>query len=170
LAEDEREEFLSRGKGGRQRRRVRKDGWSARKIQIFLDHYAVSGNAGEACRAAGMYEGAAYRLRRRDPDFAGQYDEALAVSKLRLEEMAIQYAKTGGRIVPVEPGEIAPVDLANFDPELALKILNRNRPSQNGNGRGAGAKPRRASKAELIETAVKLLGVLKRRRAKRAAG
>ena len=79
------------------------------------------------------------------------------------------YAKTRGRVVPVEPGEIAPVDLTNFDPELALRILSRNRPSQNGNVHRVGPKPRRASKAELIEAAVKLLGVLKRRRAKRAA-
>jgi hypothetical protein len=165
---EENDAFVSRGKIGRQVRRVRKDGWSARRRQIFLDHYAESGNATEACRAAGMYEGAAYGLRRRDPDFARQYDEALAVSKLRLEEMAIQYAKTGGRIVPVEPGEIAPVDLANFDPELALKILSRSRPSQTPNSR-VGAKPRQASREELIEAALKLLAMLKRRRAKRAA-
>lgn len=167
--EEEREAFVSRGKAGRQVRRVRKDGWTARKLQTFLDHYAVSGNAAEACRAAGMYEGAAYQLRRRDPEFARQYDEAHAVAKLQLEEMAIQFAKTKGRMTPVEPGEIPPPDLANFDPELALRILSRNRPSQNGNAHGVGARPRRASKAELTEAILKLLAVLKRRRAKHSA-
>jgi hypothetical protein len=164
----ESEQFVSRGKAGRQLRRVRRDGWTARKREIFLDEYATHGNAAAACRAAGMDEGAAYRLRRRDPEFAEQYDQSLAVAMLRLEEMAIQYAKSGGRMAAVEPGEIPPVDIANFDPELALKILNRNRASQAG-GKPAGAKPRRASKAELTAVILKYLAVLKRLRAKRCA-
>jgi hypothetical protein len=168
---DEPEKFVSRGKAGQQVRKVRDDGWTARKREIFLDDYAENGNAAAACQKAGMAEGAAYRLRRRDPDFARQYDDAHAVCKLRLEEMAIEYARTQGRMVPVEPGETPPVDLANFDAELALKILSHARPSTNGNASRVGARPRAASRAELIEALVKLLAMLKKRRAKaRRAG
>lgn len=160
------EKFVSGGKAGRQVRKVRDDGWTARKREIFLDHYAETGNAAAACRKAGMAEGAAYRLRRRDPDFARQYDDAHEVCKLRLEEMAIEYARTGGRIVPVEPGETPPADLANFDFDIALRILNRPRPSTNGNASRVGARPRAASRDELIGAIMKGLAMLKKRRAK----
>jgi hypothetical protein len=164
---NEPERFVSRGKTGRQMRKVRKDGWTARKREIFLDHYAASGNAAEACRAAGMSANAAAVLRRRDPEFAAQYDAAHEMSKLHLEELTIQYAKTGGRTVAVEPGEIPPVNLAHFDPELALRILQRPRPSLRPYRGRTGRPPQRASKAELIAAINKLLDVAERRQAKR---
>jgi len=160
------EKFVSGGKQGKQIRQVRKDGWTARKREKFLDHFAATGNAREACRAAGMAEGAAYQLRRRDPDFAAQYDEAIGFAKVRLEELAIEYAKTGGRMAKVEPGEIPPVDMAAFDPELALKILRLPRPSADGNRSRVGARPRYASKEELTHAILKGLDALGRRLAK----
>jgi len=165
------EKFYSRGKKGRvQRRKVRKDGWSARRREIFLDHYAATGNASESCRAAGMSEGAASRLRRRDPEFAAQYDAAHAAALIRLEGLVAQYAETKGRIVAVEPGEVPPVDMANFDPELALKVLSRRRPSSSGFADRCGARPRRASKPELVASIRRLVAVVKKRRARSAAG
>jgi hypothetical protein len=143
--------------------RARHDGWTAARREIFLDHYAENGNAAAACRAAGMDEGAAFRLCRRDPEFAAQYAESFAISRLHLEEQAILFAKTGGK-ASATSGETAP-DLANFDFDRVLSILNRARPSV-GYARPSGARPRAASEAELIETAVKLLGMLKKRRAK----
>ncbi len=160
------ETFVSRGKAGRQVRKVRADGWNARRREIFLDHYAASANAAEACRAAGMYEGAAYQLRRRDPDFARQYDEAHAVALLRLEEMAVRYAATGGRTAPVEPGATPPGDIAAFDPEFALKVLSRPWPGREGRAPRRGAPLRRASKAELTGSILRLLDALDRRLAK----
>jgi hypothetical protein len=166
---EEPERFYSRGKDGRvQLRKVRKDGWSARRRARFLDHYAATGNASEACRAAGMSEGAAARLRRRDPEFAAQYDEAHATALVRLEGLVVQYAETKGRVVPIEPGEVPPVDLANFDPELALRVLARRRPTVSGFASRCGAKPHRASKAELVASIQRLVAVVKKRRAKRA--
>lgn len=159
---EERKKPASRGKAG-QVGKVRHDGWTAARRETFLDHYAENGIATEACRAAGMDGGAAYRLCRRDPEFAAQYAEAFAISRLRLEELAVLYAKTGGR-APAEPGGAPPPDLANFHPDFALSILNRARPSVAG--RRSGPRPRAAGKAELIETAVKLLGMLKKRRAR----
>ena len=160
---EERKKPQSGGKAGGQARKVRHDGWTAARREIFLDHYAEHGNAAAACRAAGMDGGAAYRLCRRDPEFAAQYAEAFAISKLHLEELAVLYAKTRGQ-APAGPDGTPPPDLANFDPNFALSLLNRQRPSVTGRGRGP--RPRAASVAELIETAVKLLGMLKKRRAK----
>lgn len=149
----------SRGKAGPVGK-VRHDGWTAARREIFLDHYAEHGVATEACRAAGMDGGAAYRLCRRDPEFAAQYAEAFAISRLRLEELAVLYAKTKGRA----PGGTPPPELANFDPDFTLSILNRSRSSLHG--RPGGSRPRAASRAQLIETGMKLLGMLKKRRAK----
>jgi hypothetical protein len=163
-----REERKRRESGGEAGpvRKVRHDGWTAARREIFLDDYAEHGNAARACRAAGMDEGAAYRLCRRDPEFAADYAAAFAISKLHLEELAVLYAKTGGQ-APAGPGGTPPPDLANFDPNFALSLLNRHRPSMTG--RPGGSPPRAASVAELIETAVKLLGMLKKRRAKARA-
>jgi hypothetical protein len=159
---EERKKTGARGKAGPVGK-VRHDGWTAARREIFLDHYAEHGNARAACRAAGMDEGAAYRLCRRDPEFAAHYAEAFAISKLHLEELAVLYAKTRGQ-APAGPGGTPPPDLANFDPNFALSMLNRQRPSVTGRGRGP--RPRAASEAELIETVVKLLGILKKRRAR----
>jgi hypothetical protein len=163
------ERFFSRGKDGRvQRRAVRKDGWSAGRRAIFLDHYAATGNASEACRAAGMSEGAAYRLRRRDPEFAAQYDEAHAIALVRLEGLVAQYAETKGRIVPVEPGEVPPVDMANFDAELALKVLARRRPTGSGFASRCGPKPRVATREEVEAAVLKVLDKVEKRLAREA--
>jgi hypothetical protein len=154
---------VSRGKAAGPVRKVRHDGWTAARREIFLDDYAEHGNAGRACRAAGLDKGAAYRLCRRDPEFAASYAEAFAISKLGLEELAVLYAKTGGK-APAGPDGAALPELANFDPNFALSLLNRHRPSLTGSR--CGPRPRAASIAELMETAVKLLGMLKKRRAK----
>lgn len=153
----------SRGNAVGQVGKPRCDGWTAARREIFLDDYAEHGIASAACRAAGMDGGAAYRLCRRDPEFAAQYAEAFAISKLHLEELAILYAKTKGR-APTEPGGALLPGLANFDPDFTLRILNRSRSSLAA--RRSGPRPRAASEAELIGTAVKLLGMLKKRRAK----
>lgn len=163
---DEPERIASVGKDGPQVRRARADGWTARKREKFLDHYAATGNAAEACRHAAMAEGAAYRLRRRDPEFAQQYEEAHAVAKARLEELLIQFARTSGRMEPVEPGEIPPLDPENFDPELAIKVLRHARPSRDGNASGVGARPRAATTAELVKAIKKLLAMVAKRRAR----
>jgi hypothetical protein len=153
---------VPRGKAG-PARKARHDGWTAARREIFLDHYAENGNAAEAARAAGLSERGVYSLCRRDPEFAAQHAHAFAISRLRLEEMAILFARTGGK-APGAAGETMP-DFANFDFDRVLGILNRNRPSV-GDARPSGPRPRAASEAELIETAMKLLGMLNKRRAK----
>jgi hypothetical protein len=162
---DEPDEHVSNGKNGPQRRRVRRDGWTKVKRAIFLDHYAASGNAAAACRNAGMDERAAYRLRRRDAGFAGLYDEAHAVAKVRLEGLVLEFAETG-RIDTGEGGS----DGSGFDPELALRAARHPRPSIGGYAQRTGPRPRRASKDELTKRLFRNLAVVKKRRARRAGG
>ncbi len=160
------EKFVSRGKAGMQVRRRRADGWTKRKREIFLDHLRATSNARASAEAAGMSEGSAHKLRDRDPEFAADWDAALREADVRLTGKLIVYVETGGKPVPSrDDGEPAEAPMEDFDPNLALKVLTLNRQSQAGKRRG-GPAPKRASVAELIEAGVKLLGMMKRRRAK----
>jgi hypothetical protein len=163
------EECVSRGKNGHQVRRRRSDGWTKRKREIFLDHLGATSNVRASARAAGMTEGSAHKLRARDPDFAALWDAALREADVRLTGKLIVLAETGGKPAPErEDGEPAEAPMENLDKDLALKLLALNRQGQAGKRRG-GAAPKRASAEELLEAGVKLLGMLKRRRAQRQA-
>jgi hypothetical protein len=168
-SEEEREEFVSGGKNGRQVRKRRKDGWTRAKRIIFLDHLRATSNARDSARAAGMTEGSAHKLREREPEFAALWNDALREADVRLTGKLIVFAETGGKPVPErEDGEPAEAPMEDFDPDLALKILTLNRQSQVGKRRG-GPRPKSASPEELVEAGVKLLGMMKRRRARLAA-
>lgn len=55
-------------------------GWTARKKAVFLDHLAQTGNVRAACARVGMSREAAYRLRRRDADFARGWGAAMVLA------------------------------------------------------------------------------------------
>lgn len=55
-------------------------GWTARKKTVFLDHLAQHGNVRAACARVGLSREAAYRLRRRDPDFARGWGAAMVLA------------------------------------------------------------------------------------------
>lgn len=164
---EEPDKFVSRGKTGVQVRRRRRDGWTARKREIFLNHLRVTSNVAASARAAGMTEGSGHKLRARDPEFAAQWEAALREADTRLTGKLIVLAETGGKPLPErEDGEPPEAPIEDFNADLALKILALNRQSQAGKKRG-GPKPRSASPEELLEAGVKLLGMMKRRRAVR---
>ena len=171
MAEDEaeREEYVSRGSSGRQVRKRRRDGWTLRRRTLFLDHLRVTSNVRASARAAGMTETTAYKLRARDPEFASRWDEALKEAEVRLTSRLIVLAETGGKAVPErEDGEPAEAPIEHFDKELALRLLALNRRSQAAKRHPAPA-AKSASREELVEIGVKLLGKIKRERARLAA-
>ncbi|HKR24067.1 MAG TPA: hypothetical protein VJS15_02320 [Allosphingosinicella sp.] len=163
--------YVARGKNGRQVRKRRRDGWTRRARQGFLDHFRATCNAAASARAAGRTEGSAHKLRARDPDFAAEWDAALVDADARLTGKLILFAETRGKPQPEtdEAGEPAVAPIADFDPELALKLLRHHRSSLAGRPRRGGPKPKRASNEELIGAVVTLLGLIKRRRARQAA-
>jgi hypothetical protein len=164
---EEPDKFVSRGKTGAQVRRRRRDGWTERKREIFLNHLRVTSNVAASARAAGMTEGSAHKLRARDPEFAAQWKAALREADTRLTGKLIVLAETGGKPLPErEDGEPSEAPMEDFNANLALKILALNRQSQEGKRRG-GPRPKNASPEELLEAGVKLLGMMKRRRAVR---
>lgn len=160
------EDHLGKGKRGLQRRKARKDGWTVARRRVFLDEFAATGNARWACARAGMTEGSAYQLRRRDPEFARQYDEVVEIAEARLESLLIEFAETKGRAIDLAAGAPPPVDMANFDPELALKVLSRRRPSRDKAMRRVGPRPQYASRDDLVSSIMRLIGAVERRRAR----
>jgi hypothetical protein len=165
---DERDEYLSK-RTGRVRKR-RKDGWTKRDIATFLAHYRMTGNVTASAAAAGKSARAAANLRAVDAAFAAQMDAAEDAYDRRLESKVALFAETGGRLPPPrEDGEPAEAPLEDFDPHLALAFLNYKRAKREARGRRGGPRPKSVSLDELVETFVKYMGMLKRRRARRAA-
>lgn len=162
--EDGREEFISLGPVEKKVRKRRKDGWTRRDIQNFLAHYRVTGNITTSTAAAGKHVGSFYGLRDRDPVFAADAERARGESLLRLQSKAIVYAETGGKLPPRgEDGEPVEAPMDMFDPEYALKVLALERNRREGRLTRCGPRPRSASKEELVQAVMKLLGMLKRR-------
>jgi len=77
------------------RHRVRHDGWTGERQQGFVAALKTAGNVRDACRAVGLSNTSAYRLRRRDRQFAREWDAALAQSATALEAVAYARAVEG---------------------------------------------------------------------------
>jgi len=146
-----------------QARKERKDGFTAAKKRIVLDHIATCCNLKAAAEAAGITPETVNYHRRRDPVFAGQFDEALEIGYGNLEAQMIALAAGGW---PDGPGpdspEPAPEPLPP-DRELGLHLLRlRRKAGEKRTGR-AGYAPRRVSEKALDESLLAKLEVLNRR-------
>lgn len=159
--EVEPDKYIRAGKNGKlQISAVRKDGWTMRRRSAFLDHLAATCNVRASEAAAGICQGGAYPLYRRDQDFAAAWDEALAIGYIRLETMLIERA---ARKIEIPEGVTPVPDISDADTELALTLLrlHRNRVKE-GKGRGGGKTPQ-ASEAETNAAIIKKLRALNRR-------
>lgn len=68
--------------------------WTARTERAFLDGLSATANAGAAATAAGVSASGAWLRRRRMPDFAAAWDEAVADGHARLEMLLMQRGAT----------------------------------------------------------------------------
>jgi hypothetical protein len=132
----------------RRHRRLRFHGW---RREVFLAHFAATGNETEAAEAAGVSTATVYRHRVKDPDFAAAHQAALDQSYVRLEAEAVRQrllaqgkmAEALERGLEVEPAmvaEFARGDLA-AEFERMMKLLAR------WDRRGGGPGPRTVSPA-----------------------
>lgn len=165
MAEEE-EEARPIVSGGRLRKR-RKDGWSRRDERVFLKHFRATCNVNASARAAGKSPTSAQDLRKRDPVFAADWDEALRDSHVRLHGKLIVYAETKGKEVALDDeGEPVEPSMADFDPDLALRLLKFHQDSLAGGRRGR-PQPQRATEEELTAAILCGLDALNRRLAKK---
>lgn len=161
------EEHVQRGAAGMaQVRRVRRDGWTAKRKSILLQTLAATGNILLSVTAAGKSQKSFYNLRWRDPAFAERCRAALEMGYERLEAMLI--ARAGGT-APIELGEedgesaIAVSDATEMDTELAIKLL-----AMRGRTLSHDTRPRRrprrlATREETDASILRKLAVLNRR-------
>ena len=140
------------------RRRVckaRRNGWTAKRRGIFLEHLAATSNVTASAREAGMHVRSAFYLRERDAQFAEDWDSALRTADARLAGKLIVYAETRGKTPPREGDEAD--ELAGFDPQLALQMLALHRDRMTGRRRRGGPRPRIANREEVEAAVLKLL-------------
>ena len=150
---------------GRLRRR-RKDGWTRTNERVFLRHLRLTSNVNASARAAGKSTSTAYDLRDRDPIFATNWDKALREGRLRLHSKLIVYAETGGN-EPEYDGDGEPIDpgMANFQPDVAFRLLKFHAQSETGGRRGRPGPPP-VSDEELNAALLRGFDMLDRRRAR----
>jgi hypothetical protein len=123
----------------RRHRRLRFHDW---RREVFLAHFAATGNETEAAEAAGVSTATVYRHRVKDPDFATAHQAALDQSYVRLEAEAVRQRLLAqrGMAEALERGlEVEPAIVAEF--ERMMKLLAR------WDRRGGGAGPRTVSPA-----------------------
>ncbi|HEX8572342.1 MAG TPA: hypothetical protein VF759_06290 [Allosphingosinicella sp.] len=145
-----------------QQRKVRKDGFTDEKRQIYLDTLAGCATVCRAAQAAGVSVETVNYHRRRDPVWAQQCAEALETAYTNLEADKVAAAAAGGHYVP-GPGAADAPGPGSVDHDLALQLLRlRRRPLGQRTGR-AGYEPKRATEKELNEAIIAQLDVLSKR-------
>ena len=75
-----------------QRQVIKRNGWTKARRKRFLDALAATCNVRAAHEAAGLAPTSGYALRRRDPEFAALWQDALAIGYERLEEALLTHA------------------------------------------------------------------------------
>ncbi|MES2095145.1 MAG: hypothetical protein V4459_00140 [Pseudomonadota bacterium] len=138
---------------------VKVGGWTRAKRQRFLDELARTCNVRMATEAAGMRGKSPYDLRKRDPDFAALWREALEIGYERLEQALLEQALAGVNAIAIDPDRepdasdeqgdapqrghripgsgIAPTPpMTSTQAQIALALLNRYRGTVEGKGRG----------------------------------
>jgi hypothetical protein len=123
----------------RRHRRLRFHEW---RRDLFLAHFAATGNETEAAEAAGVCTSTVYRHRRKDTEFAAAHQAALEQSYVRLEVEAVRQRLAAQKKMAeaLERGlEIEPALAQEF--ERVMKLLAR------WDRRGGKAGPRTVSPA-----------------------
>lgn len=139
----------------------RYNSWTVKQRAVFLDHLAASCNVSASAKATGVLAGTAYRMYRRDPEFARAWDAALATGYTALETMLVARAM-GSLDIP--QGETAVPAVETMDSELALRVLGHHKRAVKTTLNG-GAPPLRQSREDETNAAIlkKLRALAKRR-------
>ncbi|MET0372614.1 MAG: hypothetical protein ABW039_14720 [Sphingobium sp.] len=87
---------IRRGPHGKaQKRRIRSDGWTPARRRRFIEALVATCNVSEAARVAGRCLSSAYNKRRREPGFAREWEQALAIGYDELETALLRDALFG---------------------------------------------------------------------------
>lgn len=109
---------------------------SDRKREAFIAALSISGKVPDAARAAG-YENIPtqlYTLRRRDPEFAAEWDDAIQIAGDHLEAEAIRRAKEGVNEPIMYKGRVVGWKV-NYSDQLLMMLLKGMNPSRHRDSR-----------------------------------
>lgn len=140
--------------------------WTRTMRETFLDHLAATCNVREAAAVIGVIPGSVYTLRRREPAFAEQWEEALALGYQMLETRVIGHVLAGGGPGDkLKCGIDSTLGSIDFDSALRLLGMHRNAAGKPRKNRGpVFALPEETDKALLAK-----LRQIEARRAREAA-
>jgi hypothetical protein len=132
--------------------------WTVAMRADFLDHLAGSCNVKASAEAIGVHPMSVYALRRKDPRFAAQWQEALLAGYQLLETELVGYAMAGGN---ADRG----IDCATarIDVDTALRLLGLHRNGLSGQ-RQSRPPVKRATSEETDRAILKKLDALDRAR------
>ena len=161
------EEIGPQNNGPLQRKKIKANGWTKARRAAFLEELAMSCNVRRAHAAAEMALGSAYRLRRRDLQFARQWQEALELGYERLELALVRRALEAVDELTLDEGK-EPVEKMSVAQTIAL--LRQHRASvERGGAVGRRSQPREiATQEETDAVLIKRIGMVLRQRTLRA--
>ena len=113
--------------------RQRHDGWTAERQIAFIEALADTGCVEDACRAVGMSDSSAYRLRRQPNalSFREAWDIAESLSAPRLDQ-AVRSRCINGVPRPIFYKGEQVGEWRHFDERLAMFLLRHHRPQRYG--------------------------------------
>ena len=121
------ERAASRSGGVVQIRKVRRDGWTARKRAVFLGELAQTMNIAHAARTVGISLNSTYALRKRDPAFAAGWLDALSDAYAKVEALLVQRAILGLNTEALDTGDTT--KLQGLSERGLLGLLSHHRAS-----------------------------------------
>lgn len=159
------------GKGGTTAKRTKRpDGWSKLVRARFLDAFAATFSVTAAAASVGRTPNSFYALKRRDPQFAQAYHDAIVNGYERLEAELLARALGQGRGDTTQAGDVArgtnrrPASRAAemisadggspFDAALAIKILQMR---QGETGRGNDRRSKTFARVTQADTDAELM-------------
>ncbi len=150
-------------------KRVRSNGWTKARRTAFLTELAQSCNVKRAHAVAGMSMAAGYHLRRRDPEFAAQWQAALEIGYERLETALLRRALEAAGAIEIDDAA-EPVEKMTV--EQAIGFLNKHRASiQLGHAKGRRSQAREvATQQEVDAILIRRIRMVKRQRRQLTGG
>jgi len=140
-------------------RAERKDGFTAEKRQVFLDHLAGCSNVGRAAAAAGVSSVTINYHRRRDPAFKAACLEALDAGYVALEAMMMERAAGAGYTQGPDAENVPGPESLDTGMAQFLMMLRAREMGQR-TGKASGPRPQRVSEKELNESILAKLALL----------
>ena len=131
--------------------------WSEAKREAFFNHIAATCHIKQAAEVAGVPVMSVYVQRRKDPEFAAQWEQALAAGYQVLETMVVGHVLEGSGGREIRSGGM------KIDIDLALRLLSHHRNAMTGKPPRGGPRLQRSTAEETDAAILKKLEVFERR-------